>query len=125
MYVEERVYTVMPGRIAEYLALYEAKGMIPQQRYIKHMLGYYASEIGDLNEVIHMWVHESLDARDLNREAMKADPEFAAYWREVRGIVVAQRTRIMKPAPFFRDRLQRLLEICQQPMESAGDLISN
>jgi NIPSNAP len=118
MYVEERIYTVMPGRIAEYFSLYEAKGMIPQQRYIKHMLGYYASEVGDLNEVIHMWVHESLDARERNREAMKADREFAAYWHEVRGIVVAQRTRIMKPAPFFSDRLGQLLAICQPNLEA-------
>lgn len=119
MYVEERVYTVKPGRIAEYFALYEAKGMIPQQRYIKHMLGYYASEVGDLNEVIHLWAHESLDARDNNRELMKADPEFAAYWREVREIVVGQRTRIMKPAPFFKDRLQQLVTVCQ-PLSEAN-----
>ncbi len=117
MYVEERVYTVMPGRIAEYFALYETKGMIAQQRYIKHMLGYYASEVGDLNEVIHLWAHESLDQRERNREAMRADPEFAAYWHEVREIVVAQRTRIMKPAPFFRDRLEKLVGICE-PMQS-------
>jgi hypothetical protein len=116
MYVEERVYTVMPGRIAEYFALYEAKGMIAQQRYIKHMLGYYASEVGDLNEVIHLWVHHSLDAREANREAMKADPEFQAYWQQVRGIITAQRTRIMKPAPFFMDRLVQLVEVCQ-PMQ--------
>jgi hypothetical protein len=113
MIVEERVYTVKPGRTGEYLALYEARGMIPQQRYIKHMLGYYAAEIGDLNEIIHIWAHESLDARDRNREAMRADPEFAAYWRDVRDIVVAQRTRIMKPAPFFSERLSRLVEVCQ------------
>lgn len=115
MFVEERVYGLKPGRIPEYFALYEAKGMVPQRRYLPCMLGYYASEMGDLNEVIHLWGHESLDAREFNREQMKADPEFQAYWHEVREIVVAQRTRIMKPAPFFQSRLAQFANICVQP----------
>jgi len=110
MFVEERTYKLKPGRIPEYFALYESKGLIPQSRYIKLMLGYYAAEIGDLNEVIHLWAHESLDARDRNREAMKADSEFKVYWREARELIVAQRTRIMKPAPFFEVRLRKLID---------------
>jgi hypothetical protein len=110
MYVEERVYQVRPGCLGEYFSLYESKGMAAQLRYIKVMLGYYASEIGDLNEVIHLWAHDSLDAREANRERLKADPEFQAYWQEVRPLIVAQRTRIMKPAPFFQNRLAQLVE---------------
>lgn len=113
MYVEERVYRLKPGCIGEYFSLYEAKGLAPQQRYIKHLLGYYASEIGDLNEVIHLWAHQSLDAREENRERMKLDPEFQAYWQEVRTIIVSQRTRIMKPAPFFRERLMSFIAVPQ------------
>lgn len=109
MFVEERVYRLKAGRISEYFALYEAKGMAAQARYLPNMLGYYASEIGDLNEVVHLWAHESLDARERNRERMRADPEFQAYWHEVRELVVEQRTRILKPAPFFGARLERMI----------------
>ncbi|MGN6356695.1 MAG: NIPSNAP family protein [Novosphingobium sp.] len=109
MYVEERVYRLKPGSIGAYFALYETRGMVPQARYIPDMLGYYASEIGDLNEVVHLWVHHSLDARERNRQQMRADPEFQAYWREVRELVVEQRTRILKPAPFFIERFERML----------------
>lgn len=109
MYVEQRTYTLKPGCIAQYFSLYESKGMAAQARYLPNMLGYYASEIGDLNEVIHLWAHDSLDAREENRERMRADREFQDYWQEVREIVVRQRTRIMKPAPFFADKLQRLV----------------
>lgn len=111
MYVEERVYRVKPGCIGQYFSLYETKGMNAQRRYLKAMLGYYSSEIGDLNEVIHLWAHDSLDARETNRERMRADPEFQAYWQEVRGIVISQRTRIMKPAPFFRGKLAELYDV--------------
>ena len=105
MYVEERTYQLLPGRAAEYLSLYEAKGMRAQTRYLPNMLGYYFAEIGTLNEVVHLWLHESLDAREVNRAAMRADAEFQAYWNEVRVMIVRQQTRILKPAPFFQERL--------------------
>lgn len=111
MYVEERVYRLKPGCIGDYFTLYESKGMEAQRRYIKVMLGYYASEIGGLNEVIHLWGHESLDAREQNRSLMKADPDFQVYWQEVRHLIVEQRTRIMKPAPFFERTLSRLADV--------------
>lgn len=114
MFVEERVYRLKPGCIPEYFALYESKGMPAQQRYLKCMLGYYASEIGDLNEVVHLWMHDSLDAREDNRARMRADPDFQKYWQEVRGMIVEQRTRIMKPAPFFEEPLKALVKTAQR-----------
>lgn len=109
MFVEERVYRLKPGCTPDYFALYESKGMEPQSRYLKRMLGYYASEIGGLNEVVHLWAHDSLDAREENRARMRADPDFQRYWQEVRSMIVEQRTRIMKPAPFFADRLASIV----------------
>lgn len=109
MWVEQRVYRLLPGRAQEYLALYEAKGMKPQRRHLKHMLGYYISEFGALNEIVHLWGHHSLDERDKNRAAMRADPEFQAYWQEVRLMIVSQESRILRPAPFFEQQLARML----------------
>lgn len=111
MYVEERIYRLEPGRVGDYFALYESKGMAAQRKYIKVMLGYYAAEIGDLNEVVHLWGHDSLDARASNRELMRADPEFQLYWAEARRLIVSQRTRIMVPAPFFKEQLARMAAV--------------
>lgn len=109
MFVEERIYRVKPGCLGDYFALYEAKGLVPQSRYLNTMLGYYASEVGDLNEAVHLWVHDSLDAREENRNRMRSDPDFKAYWSEVRELIVDQRNRILKPAPFFLSRLRGLV----------------
>lgn len=110
MWVEQRTYLIQPGRTSDYLALYEAKGMGPQSRYLPLMLGYYSSEFGPLNEVVHLWGHRSLDERETNRAAMRADPEFQSYWQEVRILVVRQETRLLRPAPFFADRLAKMFE---------------
>jgi hypothetical protein len=50
--------------------------------------------------IVHMWAYESLDQRDTCRAAMSADPQ----WQE---------TRVMKCAPFFVDRLKKMLAAAQ------------
>jgi len=56
MFVEERVYTVQPGKALEYLKNYEEIGMQAQLRHLPHMLGYYYTEIGALNLVIRHFI---------------------------------------------------------------------
>lgn len=63
MLVEERTYTTHPGKYREYLALYEAEGLEIQHRILGRMAGYYYSDIGDLNQIVHLWAYESLDER--------------------------------------------------------------
>jgi len=84
MYVEERMYTLKAGTAPEYLKYYQNDGMKVQ---LKHLL----------NMIVHMWAYESLDQRERCRGAMSADPD----WR--------QETRIMKCAPFFVERLKKML----------------
>jgi len=109
MYVEERIYTLTPGGAAQYLKNYEEFGMKAQLRHLPHMLGYYFTEIGELNLIVHMWAYESLDQRDKCRAAMSADPEWQAYLPKNRPFMVGQQTRIMKCAPFMVERLKKML----------------
>lgn len=109
MWVEERCYRVHPGDVHTYLSLYETVGMKVQLQYLPLMLGYYSSELGDLNEIVHLWGHTSLDAREANRQRMRADPAFKAYWAQVRPLIQQQRTRILRPAPFFVPRLEAMV----------------
>ena len=64
MYVEERIYRLKIGAVPEYCKNYEELGMKIQLKHLPHMVGYYFTEIGGLNTVVHMWAYESLDQRD-------------------------------------------------------------
>ena len=55
MIVEERVYTLKPDCIDEFLKLYEAEALPIQLKHLPRMLGYFVSEIGVLHQVTHMW----------------------------------------------------------------------
>ena len=101
MFVEMRTYTAHPGRLRDYLALYEAEALGLQLRYLERMVGYYSTEIGELNQVVHLWAYESLDDRARRRAAMLADPEFQAYVRKMTPMLARQESTILRPTPFF------------------------
>ena len=109
MYVEERTYRLMVGAAPEYLKHYETDGMKVQLKHLPHMVGYYFTELGSLNTIVHMWAYESLDQRERCRAAMGADPAWQAYLAKIRPLMETQETRVMKCAPFFVERLKKML----------------
>ncbi len=109
MYVEERNYTLQVGKAAEYFKNYEEFGMKVQLRHLPHMVGYYVTEVGAQNVVTHLWAYDDLNQRDKCRAAMQADPDWQAYLPKNRPLMVSQETRIMKCAPFFVERLKKML----------------
>jgi hypothetical protein len=113
MYVEERMYRLRIGAAPEYLKHYETEGMKVQLKYLPHMVGYYVTEVGTLNMVVHMWAYESLDERDSRRAAMAADPAWQAYVAKIRPLMETMETRVMKCAPFFVERLKKMLAAVQ------------
>lgn len=110
MYVEERMYLLHPGKVPEYFKLYESEGMATQLKHLPHMVGYYVSEVGMQNLVVHMWAYDDLNQREKCRAAMQSDPAWQAYVGKVRPLIVTQDTRIMKAAPFFKGRLEKMLQ---------------
>ena len=109
MYVEERMYTVQVGKAAEYLKHYENEGMAVQLKHLPHMVGYYFNEVGPQNLIVHLWAYDDLNQREKCRAALHADPAWQAYLPKIRALMVSQETRIMKCAPFFVERLKKML----------------
>jgi hypothetical protein len=74
------------------------------------MLGYYYTEVGTQNMIVHMWAYDDLNQRERCREALFADPEWNSYRPKIHPLMRHMETRIMKCAPFFVERLKRMLE---------------
>ena len=100
MIVEQRTYTLRPGTIGEFLKLYEAEGFPIQHRVLGRLVGYYTSEIGALNQVIHMWGYDTFEERTEKRAALLRVPEWRTYATKARPFFVTQENRILLPAPF-------------------------
>jgi hypothetical protein len=100
MIVEERIYTLEAGTAAQYLKLYEAEGIEIQKRILGNMVGYFSTEVGPLNQIIHMWGYDSFEDRMTRRAALGADPGWQAYIAKIRPLILRQENKILIPAPF-------------------------
>lgn len=100
--VELRTYTVKPLRISDFLRLYERAALPLQKKYLGHLIGFFVSELGPLNQVVHLWGFDSLAERESRRKQMEADPGWTLYRDALRelDVIVEQETKILKSVPF-------------------------
>jgi hypothetical protein len=100
MIVEERCYTLKPGTVHLYYQDYDPRGLKIQTRILGNLIGYFHTEIGELNKVVHLWGYDSLAERERRRALLAADSKWQAYLTQSPDIIVAMETRILSPAPF-------------------------
>lgn len=99
MIVEKRTYTFHPGKLQEFLELYEREGLPLHTKYLP-MLGYFITEIGTLNQVITMWRYESMAHREELRDKLYADPEWIAFGPKTTAYIQKMETEILRPTRF-------------------------
>jgi hypothetical protein len=102
MIVEMRTYTLALGATGQYFRRYAEKGLEIQKKILGNLVGYYGTEIGGLNQVIHLWAYDSFEERTRRRAELWSNPEWLAYVRENGGLVIKQENQILTPAPFFQ-----------------------
>ncbi len=102
MIVDHRIYTLHPGRMADALALLEAEALPIQRRYLGDPLGYFQTEIGPLNRLVHLWGYASLADREARRAAMLADPAWTRLKQRTAALAAVQQQEnwILTPLPF-------------------------
>lgn len=118
MLVEERRYTFYPGKLQTFLHLYEHEAMAVQRQYLPHLLGYFVSEVGALNQITALWGYPSLEQRALCRAALFADQRWIDFLEKARPLMTAQECRLLTPASFFRNTLSELMSGHKTPGEN-------
>lgn len=100
MIVEMRTYTLHPGKLPEYIRTYESEGISIQKPILGNMIGWFTTEIGTLNQIVHMWGYESLDDRARRRAELIAHPGWQAYIAKVQPLIQTMESKILIPASF-------------------------
>ncbi|QDD66229.1 NIPSNAP family protein [Herbaspirillum seropedicae] len=96
---ELRTYTMVPGGVRDYVRIYNECGREHQVRILGNLVAMMIPESGDLNQLVYHWAFDSLEERSRRRTALLADPQFAEFRKQVRGLLVQQESRLLNSAP--------------------------
>jgi hypothetical protein len=100
MIVEMRTYSLVPGSLGTWLSLYEERGLRIHKEILGNLIGYFTSEFGDINEIVHIWGYVSLDDRDRRRAILSGNEEWRAFLNSALPLIRTQQIRILKGTSF-------------------------
>jgi NIPSNAP len=99
MIYEIRTYTLRPGTVAEFETRFTKRKPLREKH--SKLGAFWHTELGPLNQVIHVWPYEDLQHRMAVRDAMAKDTDMQQL-PGGRDLIVAQESNILIPAPFMR-----------------------
>ncbi len=100
MIVEERIYRIRPGRMTQYLKLVREEGLAIQKPILGNLIGYFVTEAGPLNHVVHLWGYVDLVDRAVRRKSLADDPRWQAFTPRLSENIDTMENRILLPTDF-------------------------
>jgi hypothetical protein len=100
MIVEMRTYTLLPGKLREWLPFFEKERFPIQKKHLGNLVGYYITDTGELNQIIQLWAYESYADREARRTALWADPEWTDPSKSTINVMQKQESQILLPTRF-------------------------
>ena len=101
---ELRRYTIKPGKVADYVEKSGSIGRAVRGDRYGRLLGYWSTELGPLNQVVHLWEFADLAARTAARAGLAKDERWVKEYLPVsQALLEAQENLILVPfewAPF-------------------------
>ncbi len=94
---ELRWYRTQVGRAGEWLGHFKA-ALPVRERYSK-IVGLWQAEMGQLNEVVHLWAFHDLNERAAVRGKAVQDPEWQAFLAKGLPLLLEMKSIILNPSP--------------------------
>ncbi|MBS0959001.1 MULTISPECIES: NIPSNAP family protein [Acetobacter] len=106
MFYEIRTYRLRTGSLPAYIKDVTEEGIAIQKKHLGTLIGYYFSEIGQLNQIVHIWAFTSLDDREKRRDTLARDPQWAAFIPRLQAHIETMDNKIMKGMPFLESEVK-------------------
>ncbi|MBI3455834.1 MAG: NIPSNAP family protein [Candidatus Rokubacteria bacterium] len=99
---ELRTYTIHPGKLAQYVELAGSIGRPIRGDRFGKLVGYWTTELGPLNQVVHMWEYADLAARAQARAGLAKDERWTKeYVPKGQPLLQAQENTILTPMEWY------------------------
>ena len=95
MIIEMRTYTLKPGSIAEVEKRFGEN--LPHREKHSKLAAFWHSEVGPLNQIIHVWTYDNFEHRAAVRSASQKEGSWPPPIRE---FITDMQSEVFLPAPF-------------------------
>ena len=93
------IYTIRLRKMGEFLEVFNRMAMPVLMDTLAHPVGFYVSQVGPLNQFVHLWAYEDLADYERRCQARDSHPAFPAYLAASEHLIVAQETRLVRATP--------------------------
>ncbi|QCK84649.1 NIPSNAP family protein [Phreatobacter aquaticus] len=100
MVIDERTYTCLPGKAKNFLEVYQRLAKPIQWPILGDPIGFFVTEIGELNQVVHMWRYESMADREQRRAKLATAAGWGDYLDAATPFLLKMENRILVPTAF-------------------------
>ncbi len=94
--VDHRIYTIRLRKMTEFLEVFDRLAMPILLETLGNPVGFYVSQVGPLNQFVHLWAYEDLADYERRCRARDTHPAFPAYLSASEHLIVAQETRLIR-----------------------------
>ncbi|MYD52094.1 MAG: NIPSNAP family protein [Dehalococcoidia bacterium] len=106
MIYDMRTYDIAMGKTPEYMEAVREIALPVRETYGIKLAGWYYTDIGALNKVVHIWAYRDFAHFEEAREAFRTDERWVNdYVPRVKGIILRQENQIMRASDFFESIL--------------------
>jgi len=98
MIYELRTYTLHPGKVPEFLEILEGSRPVREKHSKLGSLWY--TEIGELNQVVHLCTYKNMTHRSEVRQALAQDQEWQKVLVKLNSLTMKAKNKILTPADF-------------------------
>lgn len=95
-WVDLRIYTIRLRKMPEFIDVFNRLAMPILLETLGSPLGFYTTQVGPLNQFVHLWAYESLADYERRCHARDTHPDFPAYLSASEHLIVAQETRLIR-----------------------------
>jgi len=97
-----RTYDLKPGSVPEYMRAVEEVALKIRQDYGIKLAGWYYTDVGHLNRIVHIWGYQDYTHFEESRQKVRSDPRWERdYVPRVKNFILSQQDMIMNGANFF------------------------
>ena len=99
---EMRTYTLYVGKLDEAVKHYQELGWpaLQRGRYDQKLVGYFTSDVGTLNKLVHLWKFDDDADRRNHWGRLFQDDDFMAFAKKIRPLILTQENQLMHEAPW-------------------------